>query len=32
MHEQNQLQMERNYMRKLYEGGLVNRMRRDWRV
>ena len=32
LHEQNQLQMERNYMRKLYEGGLVNRMRRDWRV
>ena len=32
LHEQNQLQLERNYMTKLYAGGPVNRMRRDWQL
>ena len=32
MYEQNQLQLERNYMDKLYGPGIVNRLRRDWRI
>lgn len=31
-YEQDRLQLERNYMTKLYQGGPVNRMRRDWRM
>ena len=31
-YEQDRLQMERNYMTKLYQGGPVNRLRRDWRL
>jgi hypothetical protein len=31
-YEQDRLQLERNYMTKLYQGGLVNRLRKDWRV
>ena len=31
-YEQDRLQLERNYMTKLYQGGPVNRMRRDWHM
>ena len=31
-YEQDRLQLERNYMTKLYQGGPVNRLRKDWRL
>ena len=31
-YEQDRLQLERNYMTKLYLGGPVNRLRKDWRL
>ena len=31
-YEQDQLQRERNYMDKLYGPGIVNRLRKDWRI